>query len=60
MIADACFVSSPGVRHPLSAQAAIDAAHAVSDDDYLHLCVYDDEAPGIVTRNGLGPVWLIG
>ena len=59
MIADACLVASPGVRHPLSAQAAIDTAHAVSDDDYLRLCGYDDEAPAIVTRNGLGPVWLL-
>ena len=59
MIADACLVDSPGVRHPLSAQAAINTAHAVSDDDYLRLCGYDDEAPAIVTRNGLGPVWLL-
>ena len=60
MIADACLVSSPGVRHPLSAQATIDGAHAVSDDDYLRLCAYDDERAEIAARNGLGPVWLLG
>ncbi len=60
MIADACLVASPAVRHPLSDQAAIDAAHAISDDDdYLRLCAYDDESPAVVTRNGVRPVWLI-
>jgi NAD(P)-dependent dehydrogenase (short-subunit alcohol dehydrogenase family) len=60
MVADACLVASPGIRHPLSGQATIDAAHAVPDDDYLRLCAYDDEGAAIVARNGLGPVWLIG
>ena len=36
------------------------ALNAVSDDDYLRLCAYDDERAEIAARNGLGPVWLLG
>ena len=59
IIADACTVSDPGVRHPLAAQASIDSAHAIDDDDYLRLCCYDD-VQSIVKQYGTAPSWLIG
>ena len=59
IIADACTVATPGVRHPLAAQAAIDNAHLLTDDDFLRLCRYDDVA-GIVKQYGTVPLWLVG
>ena len=59
IIADACTVSDPGVRHPLAAQASIDSAHAIDDDDFLRLCAYED-VQGIVKKYGTAPSWLVG
>ena len=38
IIADACLVERPDLRHPLSEQAEIDRAHTVSDDEYRRAC----------------------
>ena len=38
IVADACLVERPDLRHPRHAQERIDAAHGIGDEEYMQLC----------------------
>jgi NAD(P)-dependent dehydrogenase (short-subunit alcohol dehydrogenase family) len=60
LVADACTIASPGVRYPLAEQAAVDAVHQISDEDFLRLCSYDPATHSIVKTCGPeASAWLI-
>ena len=61
VIADARTMPDPGLRHPLEAQAPIDAVRLMRDDDVLRLCAYDPDAGAITQKYDPVPfLWTVG
>ena len=61
VIADASTLPTPGLRHPRSAQAPIDAVRLMRDDDFLRLCAYDPDAIAITQQYDPVPsLWTVG